>query len=157
MKLADWLIGIILAAAGVAIIVASQGLPQLHGQMYGAGFFPTIIGGGFVLVGLALGVTDFARAGGPAVAFGDWVRRPRAWGRIGASVGGTVAYILLLQPLGFMAASLLLLLLLLPAFGVRLVVAVPVAVLATAGTWYLFGELLRVALPFGYLEQLIRI
>lgn len=151
MRLADWLIGLILIAAGAALYSAAQTLPQLHGQRYGAGFFPSFIAAGFVLVGALMTASDLRRAG-PALMIGSWVRSGGAWMRLSCMVLGTIAFILLLDRIGYLASVLLLLGLLMPVCGVRWRVAIPVSLIAALGSWYLFGRVLRVALPYGLLE-----
>ena len=70
---------------------------------------------------------------------------------VSGAVGGIVLYVLLSETLGFLVTATLLLLGLFSLLRVRWLVALPTAVAGAALSYYVFGVLLRVPLPWGIL------
>jgi putative tricarboxylic transport membrane protein len=54
MKLNDAVLGFVVLLGGLAIVLQARTFPPTHGQAYGPDLFPTIIGLGFMLSGIAL-------------------------------------------------------------------------------------------------------
>ena len=86
------------------------------------------------------------------VAWDDWVRSPRHVLAFGVVIGVNVLYIALADRLGFVIASVLYLGALFAAFGVRARLVVPLAIVVTLVIHYAFYKLLRVPLPWGWLQ-----
>ena len=156
MRINDAVAGVLLLVFGLALIAAAMQFPAMPGQPYGAATFPVLIGGGFVLVSLALiarGVLDWRSL--PGVTAAGWGRSRRAWARMALTVLLVVLYIAFSDRLGFAASSFLVLVLLFFALQVRPVLAVGIAALATLVIQQAFGVVLRVPLPrsdlFGFL------
>jgi putative tricarboxylic transport membrane protein len=148
MRVNDALIGAVLLLLAVAIFAYGRTLPAIPGQEYGAAVFPMLIAvglGGCSLVLLASGV----RAWQGAVTWNDWARTHHAWAKVATVFALIVAYILFAQVVGFAPMSILLLVIMMMAMGVRWWVAAPVAVLATVLIQQTFAGLLRVPLPLG--------
>jgi putative tricarboxylic transport membrane protein len=156
VKVSDAIAGALFLAFGVAVMAATLRFPDMPGQPYGAATFPLLIGGGFVLVAVALivrGIADWHSL--PGILLSDWGRSPRAWLRIALTVLLVTLYIAFSDLLGFTLSSFLVLMTLFLVMQVRPVTAVVVAVAATIVTQQAFGVLLRVPLPrsdyFGFL------
>ncbi|WP_420393716.1 tripartite tricarboxylate transporter TctB family protein [Acuticoccus sp.] len=153
MKLADWLLGLIIAASGVAIAARAQTFPSPSGQLYGAAFFPTLVGVGLAAIGVTLTARGLVGPSGPAIQLAPFLRSvPRAAKAV-SPVVAVVAFIVLLPHLGFLATSILVVCPLMLLLGVQVWLALAVGVAASFAVQYAFGTLLRVALPYGVLER----
>ncbi|MGQ0509583.1 MAG: tripartite tricarboxylate transporter TctB family protein [Betaproteobacteria bacterium] len=114
-------------------------------------------GSGFLLFWLGLLMCGFSaalvaaavRAGGPSLA-SLW--QGTRWGRVIAIMASLCAFALLLNTLGFLLASIPLMLVLLRGIDpVRWVVALPVGIGAPLAVWWLLKKLLLIQLPAGVL------
>lgn len=115
----------------------------------GSGFL-VFWGGALILLFAAMILVEAARE--PGERLGDLWRGTR-WGRVLTVIGALLAYGALLGTLGFVLATLPLLLLLLRAVDpVRWRLALPIAVGATLGVWWVVQRLLLIQLPRGVLE-----
>ncbi len=135
-----------LGVAGVALIEGIRlglGTPRQPGP----GFFPALVGLG--LAGLAVGVM-LEPAGEPAAPSAPGGRR-----RLLATVGALLAWVLLFEPLGFVASTFLVMCFLL---GVVETKRWPAAAGFAAGiavaAWLVFDRLLHAQLPRGVLARL---
>ena len=152
MRRADQCTGIIMLIFSVAVMEGGRRMPPSNTFGPGAGFLPFWLGVAMALLAIILLVTatrEPARAGGPS---------PFPTGRpvvaILETVGALAAFILLLEPLGFLVAIALL-----TAFLLRVVeregwtTTLVVAVANAAGLYIVFKILLGVSLPknlFGF-------
>jgi putative tricarboxylic transport membrane protein len=114
-------------------------------------------GSGFLLFWLGLLMCGFSvalvaaavRAGGPSLA-SLW--EGARWGKVLAIIASLCAFALLLNQLGFLLASIPLLLLLLRAIDpVPWPIAIPVGVGAPLAIWWLLKKMLLIQLPAGVL------
>src|SRR5690606_42012505 len=119
------------------------------GQNIGPGLFPTIIGLGLGALGLLLIAggrgTDDA---GPWVRLDDWVNRTLPRRSLAVVPAALVGWILIVYPAGFLIASVLMLAVLMIAFGARRRLILPVSIVVTLAAHYAFYSLLRVPLPW---------
>ena len=156
MKVSDVLTGILLAIFGIAVVLYSQTFPAIPGQDFGPRAFPTAIGAGFILCAIFL-----IRNGLKARPRAEWFRLSNEF-RSAHSVFRfllvpimIVLYILFSDSMGFVVFSVIFLLALFLAFGVRPVPAVVVAVLGGVIIFYAFYSLLHVPLSWGLLEPFV--
>ena len=149
MRLSDRLSGLLALVVGVAVVFYTRTFPEMPGQNIGPALFPSIAGAGLAGFGLWLVVADLASGPGPLVRFDEWMGRPRMVVNFGLVVGALVGYILLAEPLGFFVTGMLLLSVLMFAFGAQRRWILPVVVVTTFAMHYAFYTLLRVALPWG--------
>lgn len=114
-------------------------------------------GSGFLLFWIGLLMCGFSvalvaaaiRVGGPSLG-SLWVGT--RWGKVLAIIASLVAYALLLNTLGFLLASIPLLIVLLRGIDpVRWTVALPVGIGAPLAIWWLLKKLLLIQLPAGML------
>jgi putative tricarboxylic transport membrane protein len=152
MKINDAVVGALLAVLGVAILVHVQGYPTIPGQKYGPALFPGLIAAGMVICGVLL-IRRGTRAGGPWLALAAWTRSPHRATNFLCVAGALVFYIAAADTLGFIVVGIVLLLVLFWKLGVRLRVAIPVAVIATLLVHLLFYKMMRVPLPWGVLSS----
>jgi putative tricarboxylic transport membrane protein len=141
---------LIFLAVGIYGVVYSSALPLGHWNEPGPGVFPLIVS----ILLCACGIGWFIRgkatdkktqAGG----LGDFVRKYDNPLRI---VGLTAAFIVALQPVGYLlAATLYLFVLFLWVSRYRVPVAALLALVAGPASWFLFGRLLATPLPPGLL------
>lgn len=158
MKLSDLTWGILCLALGLGVLVIASGMEASPYFQYGAGFYPSIIGTMLMLVGLVLagkGVAA-ARAGRAPLWLGlcDWCREPGHWLSLGLVVGGLVAFLLLVEPLGFPLTGWLLVAGLGARFTGRPVRAMVCAVGVVAFLYVFFQQVMGVPLPQGLLANL---
>ena len=116
-------------------------------------YSPRLIAAGMALASAAL-VWQGWRAGGPLLAAGAGLRSPRHLAALLAALGGAVFYILAVDAVGFILCSMVVLVSLQVALGVRVPVALGVALLATLVIHTCFYKLLRVPLPWGWLQPI---
>lgn len=152
MKVNDAIVGACLIALAVAILVHIQGYPLIPGQKYGPALFPGVIAVGFIATGAILFLRGL-RQGAPLFVPGAWLRRPALVTNFLAVCAALVFYVVAADPLGFILTSIAFLAALLLKFGVRVAVALPVAIVATLVMHTLFYKVLRVPLPWGVLER----
>lgn len=159
MKANDAITGGIFLAVAIFAFVYAGTFNSLPGVKYGPDLFPRLVAvvmglGGFLLIFSAL------RPAGrqPLLRIAQWARMPRSYFIIGAVLGSIVFYILLSEVLGFLLTGVVMLSALLVATrGVSkavssLLISASVVVLL----YLIFARLLRVPLPMGYLETLVR-
>lgn len=158
----DLLVGLAFAALGAFVVVEAAGLPSMPGMGVGSGLFPTITGAGMILFGLLLALQGFApgKAGLPPA------RVPQEGAEeVGAApaappldvvfaavvLGGLVALILLVRPLGFLLTAGLFGAVVARVGGASLVGAIVFGAAASAGLYQVFVYGLGVPLPHGLL------
>jgi Tripartite tricarboxylate transporter TctB family len=98
----DFWCGLLLSAVGIAFVVLAQRYRIGTPARMGPGFFPTILGGVLAALGLSLAIPAFFRSGEPLPRLGV---RPLL-----TILAAIVIFALLLQPLGFVLAALILVL-----------------------------------------------
>src|SRR5262245_12067493 len=152
MRVNDAIVGACLIALAIAILVHIQGYPLIPGQKYGPALFPGVIAVGFIATGSILFVRGL-RQGRPFLVPGEWLRRPTLVTNFLAVCAALVFYVVAADSLGFIVTSILFLGALFLKFGVRLAVALPVALVSTLVMHTLFYKVLRVPLPWGVLER----
>ena len=153
MRIHDGLIGGVLLLLSLAVLWHIQGFPPAAGQQFGPAVFPGLIAIGLALSSAAL-VWQGLRATQPWLLLSDGLRSPRHLAAFAITVGSMVFYILLSETLGFIVCSLVVLVALQWACGVRPLLALAVAVAATLVIHTCFYKLLKVPLPWGLLQPL---
>lgn len=156
MRFDDAIIGVVLVVFAVAVIAYAQTFPTLGGMDFGPALFPTVIGAGLVLCGVAMiAQSVLKRRAGAGSAWIDrdaWARRWRPWSNVLLVVVVILGFGLGLDVVGYHLAAFAALLVLLLWLEVGVVTALLVAVLTTGLTHELFYGWLRVPLPWGILE-----
>jgi putative tricarboxylic transport membrane protein len=148
MKRDDLLAGLLLALVGLGVVLGAIRLhigTPLHPQ---PGFFPVLGGAALALLAVILmvqaalgrstGTEAFGRLGPPAI-----------------MVVGMGVYVAILEPLGYVPATMLIAAVILRVLGVSSWRVLGVASLAlSVGTYLLFARVLGIDLPAGVLEFL---
>jgi putative tricarboxylic transport membrane protein len=149
MKISDTVVGAGFVAAGAFIVAGTLNFPTLDGGHPGPALFPRILGTLMAALGAALAVQG-ARARDATQAV-EWRRLHRSVGLVNALVvlGGVLAYLGLVEWLGFLITGTLLLFLLMWRLRVPPLRALVVAVAFIAIVHFLFAKVLRVPLPLG--------
>lgn len=147
MQIPDLIIGLAFVVGGIALGMASFGMPGLGGQMVGPGLLPTIVAAGFVLFGggLALQGLKSARVALPPLTVLSWqaLRVPTV------VIGGLLLYIAVLEPIGFLVATTAYVAAVILVSGGRLVSGLIFAAAITLGIDWVFLNLMGVPLPAG--------
>lgn len=156
MKFNDAAWGVLLALLGAAVLVHVQGFPRIPGQNIGPGIFPGLVATGLGICGLFLIVRGVrSRRGTAPTAWAEapaWLRSRRSMQAFAVLVGANVFYLLAVDRLGFVLTAFVYLSALMAVLRVRLVVLLPVALLATLLIHGVFYRLLKVPLPWGVLQ-----
>lgn len=149
MRLNDKLIGILAMVVGLAVIVRVQFYPNLADGQPGPALFPEVIGGLFILVGLAL-FWQARKSGAPMIA-----RLPELTAKGVANVlftiGAVVFYIAVSQTLGFLLTSFIIMVAMMLLLKAKAAVSIPVAISMTVCIYAIFNKMLLVPLPRGLL------
>ncbi len=160
----DFGISLFVIALGVFILVASATarLPTVVFDLIGPFGFARVVATVFIGAGLLLLVRQVRalRAGLPpeAVAQGneDEPGYPASARRAGAMMAATIAYPVLMEPLGYILTSFAYVIAGLFIYSERnLKWGIPLALAYAFGTFWIFSILLRVPLPGGPVEQLL--
>ncbi len=155
MKFDDSVLGFVIALFGGAIIYHASEFHALRHISYGPGFFPTIIGSGFILCGVLL-VGRRILAGGPRqpwVQLGDWSRSPRHIVSFALIPVSVVLYILISDALGFFLSMTALLTVQIAWFTRKPWKSVAIAVFVTLLLQEFFEGFMSVPLPWGIFER----
>lgn len=148
MRVNDALIGAVLLALSLVVLWHVRTFPLVPGQPYGSALFPTLAAAGLAVASVLL-IVQGLRSGSPLLRASE----TKTSGRIAAAVtiAALVFYLFAAQRVGFIVSAALMLAAMLWSYGVRRVLIVPVAVIATLVIHTLFFKLLRVPLPWGWL------
>lgn len=157
MRTNDIISGSVLIAISVFMIYLTLDFPDFPGQKYGPSLFPRILGTALIICGVILiirGAVEL-RAGGPLVSFADWTRDPWRVASFLMLPLLVIVYILISEQIGFIPVAFAVLLSLFLWFRARLVVALPVAAIATWVVHWFFASMMRVPLPRGLLTNIL--
>jgi putative tricarboxylic transport membrane protein len=163
MRLSDRITGSFVATLGVLATYGGSQLPPVPGQDVGPSAFPMVIGIGLILCGamIALGIghsfeeeaeADLAAVEGPpqrAQPAAPPIFKLRAL----LPPGLLLFYVYAADRLGFVPTAAVMIFAASVAFGARLRVALPLAILAPVAIHLIFYKLLRVPLPPGLLPM----
>ena len=156
MKVNDALGGAALVVLGAVVLWHIQGFPPMPGQKFGPAWFPGLIAGGLIACGALLVVSRLrAAASEPLLALPDWTRRARPVASVASVIAGLLAYVLLVDRLGFHITAAALLLVWSRLLGASWRLAVPISLAATVVIHLAFYKLLKVPLPWGLLERVV--
>jgi len=152
VKINDAVFGALLVFFGVVVLVHVQAFPKIPGQQVGPALFPGLVAAGLAVCGVLLVASGIRhRAQQPWAQTAAWMRSGRHVVAFVAIVGGVALYVALAQRVGFLIVAPVLLIVWFVVLGVRPLLAVVVAAIATMVIWYAFYKLLRVPLPWGIL------
>lgn len=151
MKLHDTLTGLLLALIGVGVGWQASTFPPAPGHGPGAGAFPFVLGLGLAGCGLVL-LIGGRREGGAWLQFDEGARHFASARNAALVPLALLAYALCVETAGFFLTSFVLLAGLFLAFGVRRRWIAPLAAGVTIALHGAFYSLLRVPLPWGWLE-----
>jgi hypothetical protein len=155
----DIAVGLVIAAIGAAIVLASRSLHPIVGAHFGPALFPTILGVGMI-VGGALLIKEAAMTGTRPETAGessetvagdslDALRHKPRYAALVWVVVGTALSAWLLSPIGFVPYCTILLGGMMLLLGVRFVPALALALPLSIGIYLVFVHLLLVPLPVG--------
>ncbi len=151
MNKAETIAGALVLAIGVALLVHATKLDYMIENVPGPGFLPLWLGIGILVTGAIL----TAKALRPTLAGAEpiaWPQRP-GWIQIGVMLGALGIALLVLEPLGFLLAAMLFMVVLVFSLGVRswgMLLGVPVV--SALALHLVFVVWLGVPLPLGVLS-----
>jgi putative tricarboxylic transport membrane protein len=153
----DLVSGAILIAVAIVVIILTLRFPDFPGQNYGPAVFPRLLAGLLILCGVLMAIRGFAawRAGEPLAEVPSWARDPANIVSALLVLAATLAYIFVLDAVGFVPLTLVVLLVLFLWFKVRMPVAVVTALVAAFGINWFFASLMRVPLPRGLMDWIL--
>lgn len=153
MRLNDSLSGLLLVVFGVVVAISAAAFPESGGQTIGPGLFPATIGVGLALSGAVLAWSGRRMRDAQWLTFEEWVAEPRMMLNAALVIGALIFYALVVETVGFFITAFVFLAILFLAFGVNRRWIAPLAVMVTLGLHFAFYSLLRVPLPWGWLES----
>ena len=153
MRLNDVLSGLLWVLLGGGVAVYAWTFPAATGAGVGPGLFPLAIGLSLVAGGIVMTASAWkARHESGWVEWDEGLRQPRPALKGALAVGSLGFYAAVVDTVGFFLTSFAMLAGLFLAFGVSRKWIVPIAVGVTLGLHVAFYTLLRVPLPWGWLE-----
>ncbi len=157
MRFNDLVSGAILIAAALLVIILTLRFPEFPGQNYGPAVFPRLLAVLLILCGVMMMIRGLAawRAGEPLADMPSWARDPANVVSALLVLGASLAYILVLDAVGFVPLTIVVLLVLFLWFRVRVPVAVVTALVAAFGVNWFFATLMRVPLPRGLMDWIL--
>ncbi|MDR6953242.1 putative tricarboxylic transport membrane protein [Ancylobacter sp. 3268] len=153
MKIHDSITGGIFALFGVFMLVYAAGLHGARHLAYGPGFFPSLIGGGLVLIGGAVAWNGLRAGRREPLAELPAVSGKGAWLRFAAIPSAILFYVLAADTLGFVLAAAVILAALFTLAGLKLRHGAPVALAVSVLFTVFFASLLHMPLPWGPLRD----
>ena len=153
MKLHDSILAAAFLVLAIAVVMGAQAFPPSPGQPVGPALFPTAVGV-CLGIGSAILLVRSLVASGPKVWFSASpdLRRVRTLLGFFLAIAAVIFYLAASEPLGFLPCSVLILIVLFTAYGVKLRLGGPLAVVASLAIYAAFSRLLAVPLPPGILE-----
>jgi len=155
MKVNDTILGALIALLGAVVLWHVQSFPFIPGQKFGAALFPGVIASGLLICGTLLTVRGIRTRGVRLLAIDDWARDPVTVLRFLSVPVGLLFYVLTSNFLGFHIAAALAMLAWLLVFGLKPLMAVPLAIGFPILMHLAFYKILRVPLPWGLLEKVV--
>ena len=154
MRIHDALSGLLLALLAVAVLITVSQYPPIPGQNVGPSAFPGLVA--ILLLGCSLlliwrGVRGERR---PLVVLGDWTKSAPHMINFLLVIASLLFYIFCSEVLGFIITGTAILAVLFYALGVRTLLILPTAIVATLVIHTVFYKFLRVPLPWGLLQGL---
>ncbi len=154
MRIHDALSGLLLALLAVAVLVTVSQYPPIPGQNVGPSAFPGLVAILLLACSLLLIWRGIRGERMPLVAMGAWTRStPHAINFL-LVIASLLFYIFCSEFLGFLITGTAILAVLFYALGVRTILILPIAIVATLVIHTVFYKLLRVPLPWGLLQGL---
>lgn len=159
MRFSKLSLSAICALFGGFLVYEASAFPRVAAMAYGPGFFPTLIGAGFLLCAGALAFQAISEIGREGFGWGRFVPEPGAdrlaMPRFASVVLAILVFVFLSHALGFLLTVFLLCAALNRIFGVRALPNAAISLLLPLGLFLLFQQVLRVPLPRGILEPLL--
>ena len=135
---------------GALTVALSLQLPMGSARMPGTGLFPLVLGLALMALAAGQGLREYLeRPKAPAAPTPGEAQASR---RVAQFMAAVIAATALLQPLGYVASSFLLMLMLLAVFGLRRWgVVVAIAAGSAAASWVIFVLWLNIPMPPGWI------
>ncbi len=154
MRIHDALSGVVLAILAVAVLITVSHYPPIPGQNIGPSAFPALIASLLLVCSVMLVWRGLRGERMPLVTAGAWMKSLPHVINFLLVIGALLFYILCSTFLGFIITGIVILTVLFYALGVRPLLILPIAVVATLLIHTIFYKLLRVPLPWGLLQGL---
>jgi putative tricarboxylic transport membrane protein len=158
MRINDAVFGVFFVVFAVCIFVYAGTFHAARSVSFGPDLFPRIIAVMMGIGGTILIIGALQPAGRqPLLQLADWARKSRSYTVLAAVAGSMVFYILASGTLGFLLSTFIMMtgLLLVTRGRGSLVSSLVVAVIVSVTIHLIFVRMLRVPLPFGFIESLL--
>ena len=154
MRIHDALSGLLLALLAVAVLITVSQYPPIPGQNVGPSAFPGLIA--ILLLGCSLMLIWRGIRGErmPLVVMGDWTKSTPHVTNFLLVIASLLFSIFCSEFLGFIITGTAILAVLFYALGVRTMLILPIAIVATLVIHTLFYKFLRLPLHWGLLHGL---
>jgi putative tricarboxylic transport membrane protein len=146
-RIADIISGIFLAAVGIAVILSTWDLQSSFGERLSPRALPLVLGSITVITGVLLSIRAYLYQGEDLEV--HWPDK-EGWLRLGVTFATLAVYLLLIDPLGVAAASLVFSTFLIWYLDRRVIRSLCVGVVVAVVIQMVFVNLLQLALPTGF-------
>ena len=153
MRVSQIVSGLVVLLLAAMVALQTRTFPREH-QGIGPAFFPTLIAAALAVCGLALLVRGWKTRSVAQRVKDTQPLRPRLIFNAWLVIAALIFYALLVETLGFFITAFVFLVTLFVAFGVKRRWIGPIAIGITLGLHVAFYSLLRVPLPWGWLEPI---
>lgn len=144
MTLPDRIGGVVLVTLGVAVVIASLGLPAIPGQPVGPAIFPSVLGVALGLSGLIIFVKPERQTAQRLSAIGTL--------RLLSPVAVLILGYFIMESVGFLLTGFLIVLIISLLLRGSVVGSLLLSAVMTVVIYTIFASLLRVPLPAGILS-----
>lgn len=144
MTLPDRIGGVVLVMLGVAVVIASLGLPTIPGQPVGPAIFPSVLGVALGLSGLIIFVKPERQTAQRLSAIGTL--------RLLSPVAVLILGYFIMESVGFLVTGFLIVLIISLLLRGSVVGSLLLSAVMTVVIYTIFASLLRVPLPAGILS-----
>ncbi|WP_439573109.1 tripartite tricarboxylate transporter TctB family protein [Phreatobacter sp.] len=157
MRVNDLVSGAVMIAVALFVIAMTTTFPPFPGQNYGPAVFPRLLASLMIVCGLVLIARGYRewRAGGALFVRPEWAASTGGVISVLLILGSALAYILVVDRIGFVPLTITVLLILFLWFRVRLPVALVTAVVGAFAVNWFFASMMRVPLPRGLMDLIL--
>ena len=148
MRVSDTAIGLSLIIFACAVLVHVQSFPELDNGYPGPALFPSVLAALFILCGIGL-IVQGIRKRENVFKFDLGSVSLAGWINIAFILGAVVCYIFLVDTIGFLIFSFVILMILMKWLKVKTILSLAMSIGVTLAIYLLFAKILLVPLPWG--------
>jgi len=148
MRVSNTAIGLLLIVFACAVLVHVQSFPKLDNGYPGPALFPEVLAVLFIFCGLGL-IIQGIRQREKVLKYDLGSVTLAGWINIAFVLGAVVCYIFLVEYIGFLIFSFVILMILMKWLKVKILPSLVMSIVVTFAIYLLFAKILLVPLPWG--------